>query len=157
MSSGSTVTLISADGDTFVVDADVTRMSATIAAIVEDAGASEPIPLPNVNAHILAKVVEYLTYHASVAKAAGTSASPDQAETARWTSEFMAMDLGTLFEVILAANYLNVKDLLELACTTVANTVKDKSPEEIREAFGLKNDVTPEEEALNAADQWVFE
>ena len=36
----------------------------------------------------------------------------------------MQVDQGTLFELILAANYLDIKGLLDVTCKTVANMIK---------------------------------
>jgi S-phase kinase-associated protein 1 len=50
-----------------------------------------------------------------------------------WDREYMKIEQATLFEVILAANYLDMKNLLDLGCKTVANMIKGKSVEEIRQ------------------------
>ena len=62
-------------------------------------------------------------------------------------ADFVKVDQGTLFELILAANYLDIKSLLDLTCRTVAEMIKGKTPEEIRKHFNIKNDFSPEEEA----------
>ena len=41
---------------------------------------------------------------------------------------------------------MNIKNLLDLTCQTVADMIKGKTPEEIRKTFNIKNDFTPEEE-----------
>ncbi len=41
----------------------------------------------------------------------------------------MKVDQATLFDLILAANYLNIKSLLDLTCQTVAQMIKGKTPE----------------------------
>jgi S-phase kinase-associated protein 1 len=55
--------------------------------------------------------------------------------------------------LLLAANYLDIKSLIELCCAKVATMIKGnhfiyligKTPEEIRQTFGIVNDFTPEE------------
>ncbi|EHB16862.1 S-phase kinase-associated protein 1 [Heterocephalus glaber] len=75
-----------------------------------------------------------------------------------WDQEFLKVDQGTLFELILAANYLDIKGLLDVTCKTVANMIKGKTPEEICKTFNIKNDFTEEEEALVCKEnQWCEE
>ncbi|WMV51642.1 hypothetical protein MTR67_045027 [Solanum verrucosum] len=61
-------------------------------------------------------------------------------------------------ELVEAANYLNIKSLLDLTCQTVADMIKGKTPEEIRKTFNIKNDFTPEEEEeVRRENAWAFE
>ena len=48
------------------------------------------------------------------------------------------MDLSTLFDLILSANFLNIASLLDITCAAVAEQIKGKSPEQIRETFGIE-------------------
>ncbi|KAF6030591.1 SKP1 [Bugula neritina] len=61
------IKLQSLDGEVFEVDVEIVKQSITIKTMLEDLGVDddedEPIPLPNVNAAILKKVIQWCTYH----------------------------------------------------------------------------------------------
>ncbi|OXV06842.1 hypothetical protein Egran_05391 [Elaphomyces granulatus] len=64
-----------------------------------------------------------------------------------WDEKFItALDQETLLEVVLAANFLDIKGLLDIGCMAIGNMIKGKSVEELRAQFDIVNDFTPEEE-----------
>lgn len=159
MSKNSRVTLKSSDDELFEVDEIVAYESQTVKDMIEDTGTNSPIPLLNVSSKILAKVIEYCHYHVVEARKSGDDKPglPED-EVKVWDSEFVKVDQATLFDLILAANYLNIKSLLDLTCQSVADMIKGKTPEEIRKTFNIKNDFTPEEEdEVRRENQWAFE
>ena len=76
----------------------------------------------------------------------------------KWDADFVNIEQETLFELILAANYMDIKPLLDLTCASVASLIKGKSPEDIRRTFNIQNDFTPEEEAqVREENKWCEE
>ena len=75
-----------------------------------------------------------------------------------WDAKYVEVEMEFLFELILAANYMDIKSLLVLTCAKVASMLKGKTPEEIRKTFNIRNDFTPEEEEeVRRENQWAFE
>ena len=108
----------------------------------------DSIPLPEVNDYILNSIIKYCEYYHNNDKS--------DEENKKWNDEFIKMDDEILFELILAANYLDINSLLELTCQTVANYIKScKTPKEIRRRFNITNDFTPEEEEeIRSENAW---
>ncbi|KAJ3044175.1 E3 ubiquitin ligase complex SCF subunit scon-3 [Rhizophlyctis rosea] len=147
------------DGQEFKVDKEVACQSVLIKNMIDDVGEADeqPIPLANVSGPILDKVVKYAEHHkGETPPTQDEDLKPKSSEDIdEWDKEFMNVDQGTLFELILAANYLDMKNLLDVGCKTVANMIKGKSVEEIRKTFNIVNDFTPEEEEqIRKENEW---
>jgi len=158
------IKLQSSDGEIFELDVEVAKLSVTIKTMLEDLGMDEeeedPIPLPNVNAAILKKVIQWCTYHKDDPPPPEDDDNREKRtdDIPSWDIEFLKVDQGTLFELILSANYLDIKGLLDVTCKTVANMIKGKTPDEIRKTFNIKNDFTPaEEEQVRKENEWCEE
>jgi S-phase kinase-associated protein 1 len=146
--SGKTVKLGASDGAVFEVPMEVACLSVKIKEMLEEVGeAAEAftIPLRNVNGALLSLVIVFCQY--SVAY---------PGDTTEWDQQFCAeRDNATLFELILAANSLDIPPLMDAACRAVACQIKGKTPEQIRRTFNIKNDFTPEEEAaVRKENEW---
>eukprot|EP01089_Gocevia_fonbrunei_P008115 TRINITY_DN1977_c0_g1_i1.p1 TRINITY_DN1977_c0_g1~~TRINITY_DN1977_c0_g1_i1.p1 ORF type:complete len:170 (-),score=34.41 TRINITY_DN1977_c0_g1_i1:70-579(-) len=152
------VRLESSDGRNFEVLADVAKISVTIQHMLEDITAhsgessdeNPPIPLPNVNGTILEKVLEFCKYHQEnpddpAVEKVTTKRTDD---IAPWDKDWISkVDQQTLFDLILAANYLDIKPLLDLTCKTVAHQIKEcKTQEDLRKKFNITVPFTPEDE-----------
>jgi len=76
----------------------------------------------------------------------------------QWYADFVNVEQEIIFELILAAEYMGIKPLLDLTCAAVACMIKGKTPEEIRKTFNITNDFTPEEEAqVREENKWCEE
>ncbi|KAJ3026457.1 UNVERIFIED_CONTAM: hypothetical protein HDU68_005632 [Siphonaria sp. JEL0065] len=159
------VKLTSSDAHEFTVERAVAERSVLLKNMLEDVGDSDdsPIPLPNVNAVILKKVLEYCEHH-KTDPLPNPDEDKDNLDPGRrraddieeWDADFIKVDNEILFEIILAANYLDIKALLDLGCKSVANMIKGKTAQEIRDMFNIENDFTPEEEEqIRRENEWA--
>uniref|UniRef100_A0A7S3HQT9 S-phase kinase-associated protein 1 n=1 Tax=Spumella elongata TaxID=89044 RepID=A0A7S3HQT9_9STRA len=159
-----TIHLVSQEGECFDVPISVGKMSELVKTMIdEDQNEEEAqeIPLPNVKSAILSKVIEFTKHYKEepMNEIEKPLKSANMAEVVQeWYSNFIAVDQEILFELILAANYMDIKPLLDLTCATVASMIKGKSPEDIRKTFNIVNDFTPEEEAqVREENKWCEE
>jgi S-phase kinase-associated protein 1 len=67
-------------------------------------------------------------------------------------------DTDQLFHLTLAANYMDIKPLLDLCSAKIDSFIKGKTPEQIRENLGIVCDFSPEEEAqIREENKWADE
>ena len=107
-----------------------------------DTGTGNAVPVHNVKSNILGLIVEYCQYHVNATKEKDGK-KPTDDEIKAWDTQFVNVEQVVLFELILAATYMNIKALLDLTCLTVAEMIKGKTPEEIRKTFNIKVRVPP--------------
>jgi S-phase kinase-associated protein 1 len=110
------VKLKSFDDEMFEVDEAVAFESQAVKNMIEDTSIDAPIPLPNLSSKILAKVIEYCKYHVENQKTSEDKPATPEDEIKAWDAEFVKVDQAMLFDLILVANYLNIKNLLDLTC-----------------------------------------
>ena len=129
--------------------------------ILEDYPDDAEVPLNNVKSNILKKIKEYLEHYENSEPKEIDRPLPSQnfKECVEdWDFNYINIDLELIFELILGANYMDIKNLLELASAKVASIIKGKNTEEIRKTFGITNDFTPEEEQqILEENKWCME
>ncbi|KAJ9633923.1 hypothetical protein H2201_008596 [Coniosporium apollinis] len=140
----SQVTVTTNDGVNIHVDRQVAERSVLIKNLLEDVPETgESIQLPNVNEAIMRKVIKWCEHHRNdLAEPEEDDSHMPKTSTDidEWDRKFMQVDQETLFQIILVANYLDIKALLDLGNKTVEDMTKGKSPEEIRKTFNIEDD-----------------
>ncbi|GJN20711.1 hypothetical protein PR202_gb08121 [Eleusine coracana subsp. coracana] len=177
--------LVTECGTEFRISRMAAQMSAMLYGMIESDCAEGRIRVPGVDAGILRMVLAFCEKHgpyydpatagqdrdpfppfpidlspANHAIKPVTEPDPDPHGLKSWDQEFITagIDNSTLFAIILAANFLGIEDLIELGCTAVADKMRGKTPEQIRETFDIENDYTPEQEAeVRKQNAWAFE
>lgn len=154
MSDEVTVNLISSDNEKFPVPLKVAKMSNMILNNIDEEDeeiTDKDFHCLKVNTDVLSKVVEYCTHFQTVDKMNEIS-TPLNGETVEeivkqeWYCNFCKVEREMLFNLVAAANYLDIKPLLDLTCLAVSVSIKGKSVEELRSIFKIADPMADGEE-----------
>jgi len=137
---GGSIKLISKDQKEFVVDKAHAKVSALIKQALESDSSASEVPMPGVKGDILAKVVEFMQHHKGVEppiieKPLRSKLMKELCKDA-WDAEYIdkiGEDRQMLYDLILAANYMDVKSLLHLGCAKVASLIKGQPLDKIKD------------------------
>jgi len=141
--------LTSADNQKIQIDFKSAERSHLLRGLLADYEDNKEIPLPDVKYNILKKVVEYLTYYKDKEPAQIPKPLPSanlNEFTNEWDVNFInSIELDGVFDLINAANYMDINSLLDLACAKIASLMKGKSAQEIRAMFNIECDLSEDE------------
>jgi S-phase kinase-associated protein 1 len=158
------VHLVLQTGENVRVARRVAEMSVLIREMLADEGEGEDeegeeIPLPNVSKDILTLALEFCIHHvddpmALIEKPLKSNNMLDV--VSEWDAAFIELDIPVLFKLILAANYLDIPDLLDLSCAKVASMLMGKIPDQVKTRFGITNQYAPEDpEQVKEEEAWI--
>ncbi|KAF5202508.1 Skp1-related protein [Thalictrum thalictroides] len=142
------LTFITSDGEIMKVEEEFMLQSELIKFKLEDV-CDNVTPLPNVTANIFTMVIDYCKHHVG---------DKEAEELNKWDDEFIDVDQKIVFDIIMAANYLFIKGLLDLACAKAAKIISGKPVPVIRELLRMESGFTEEEEEENRKmNPWAYE
>lgn len=167
------VTLVSSDNEHIVADREVVQHANLVRNMLENVDDTNEavIPLANVSGKILKKVMTFCEHHKQDPLMEPKKKNKEESKKEEkeekegeededeedldlpysgpiddWDASFVAVEKDELFELVLAANYLEVKLLLDIGCREIAKRINGMSTDEISEYLGVENTFTPEEQ-----------
>lgn len=135
------------------------RVSLTLTSIIDEVGTATPIPIPYEHSTVDNINMIFNVWAPQFIEGDGRTGCsviyPEVQEQDKYRTdnitdfdkklmadlidqgEKMGARFDPLIMVTMTANYLDIKPLLELTCKTIANNIKGKSPEEVKELFKI--------------------
>jgi hypothetical protein len=128
------ISLTSSDGENIQVNKDMAMMSETIKNLIEDVGEStQPIPIPNVDGHTLRKISQFCEYHSLHPNVDVKQYYTSGNITDPWDISFCDVPMSSKINIVNAANYLDIKSLLDTMIVSIACDIRGKTVQEMKE------------------------
>jgi len=149
-----TLKLISKDKKEYDIDRKNAFVSTLVKTSLDTDSTATEVPIPGVASAILNEVVVYMNHHKGVEppiieKPLRSKVMKDVCKDA-FDAEFIdriGENRQALYDLILAANYMDIKSLLHLGCAKVASLIKGQPLEKIKDILstGAKTEEKKEE------------
>jgi len=124
------------DGKSFSVKKKFCKLSNFVMTILKGDPSATEIEVRQVGSETLDNIVKYLNEHKGEEPpplpCPVRSTEMAQIVSVKWDAEFIdAFDKKAIFEIILGANYMDIKSLLHLGCAKIATLIKKLDQKEI--------------------------
>ena len=147
-SSNQLIKIVACDGSVAMVDRKLAEMSMTIKHQLEEIKGNEVhLSMESITSRILEKIVAFLEHYEKGFPVIAEQNKYTTNYLTEWDKSFIGQmmdgsqeELKMLFEITKAANYLDIKYLLDICCASIANEIKSKTPEEVKCKFSLTAD-----------------
>ena len=148
-STSNIIKLKSSDGEIFEIKEKCFWRSTYYKVIKDISYPNEELPLKEVDSKNLSKIIEYLNHYENEdpKEILKPMPSPDLKQfLSEWDYNYIILpSLEEIVNLINAANYLNIKELVNLCSARLASEITNCPIEEAREKFGIVADMTQEE------------
>lgn len=154
------VKLVTSDGVEFEVSFEEACYCLTLKNMLEDiCEDGQATPLPEVDAKTFNLLVPYLHFLKKNPELVPLEDDKKKIEIKEEEKNIIdPLEKEELFNLLKAANFLDLKRCVDTCCKTIADMIKGKTPQEIRDIFGIENDFTPEEEEqIRKENAWCNE
>lgn len=137
---------LSSDNIIFDVSENVAKYSEVWKDMVEicNGDDEEVIPISNIDSSILSWIMEWLQHQEVIEEEEEEDTKERRTDNiSEWDIAFIKRstnnlkDLQTLFDILVAGGYLDIKKLRKVCIKTIANIIKGKNPQEIRNTFTI--------------------
>ena len=144
------IKLISSDGKVFEVNDKILSLSKILKDMIDNnKGIEQEITINKVDAKNLEKIIEYLKHHETEKPKAIPKPLPNndlKSILSEWDYNFInPLTIDEAIDLLNAANFLDIGDLIDLAVSKLAAEMMTGSIEEVRKKFGINPRMTDEE------------
>jgi S-phase kinase-associated protein 1 len=141
---GGSIKLISKDEEAIDIEKKFAFISKLVKTSLESDTSSTEVPIPGVAAEILQLVCDYMNHHkgvepAIIEKPLRSKLMKDVCKDP-WDADYIDKigdERQKLYDLILAANYMDIKSLLHLGCAKVASLIKGQPLDKIRDILAV--------------------
>ncbi len=147
------------DGKDVEISKKAASRSGVLKGIIEDYPDNAEFPINNVNGVILEKVKEYLEHY--------KDEEPEKIQIPlkdiefkncvnEWDYNFLGEDIDFIFNILSAANYMDIKPLLELSSAKLGSKIKGMKSDSVKKDFEI-GELTDEEKQQIYEDKKYLE
>jgi S-phase kinase-associated protein 1 len=155
------IKVISSDGVSYETTVAGARYSETLRNLIKDAGIDNAFPVPNVSEHLAPLIVfmnhystnppsaDKHTYGGEDREVLDTTLTDFDKEWVDYDAEWDQDHFDTLANYMIAADYLHIREVLDVIAQAMADKTKDMSQEELIKLFNIQESdlPTPDERA----------
>ena len=144
--------LKSADGQVFEVDESILKTSKYLRDLIENnyPDLDQEININQIESKYLCKIIDYLRHYENIKPKKIPKPLTDsnlKSILSQWDYTFInSMSLEECIDLLNGANLLEINGLINLSSAKIASEMLNGPIEQVREKFGIKSDMNPEEQ-----------
>lgn len=142
------INVVVSNGQEFELDLEAAKLSVIIKDAIQQVSAEasrQPISIPEIRSEIFEVIKSWMEYHKNDPKLLKFDDDDDDSyqrtdDVSDWDKQLLGTEKHKLIELIIAANYLDIKGLVQTVGKTLANMIRGKSTDQICQEFDISRE-----------------